>query len=101
MSVNFFFVGTVPPGRQFRASVCRRALELLQRQSHHVTALAGIIFEGVPRERVISLSDTEKSPERHDGIGNLSGHLIDHDVMDLSQPLTAGVIDACPLDLAG
>src|SRR3954449_6314530 len=61
--VNAFLVGAIAPRRRLGSGVGGGALELLPGQSNYIAALAGVIFESVPRQRVVVLPDAEKAAE--------------------------------------
>jgi hypothetical protein len=61
--VNAFLVGAIAPRRRLGSGVGGGTLELLPGQSNDIAALAGVIFEGVPRQRVVVLPDAEKAAE--------------------------------------
>src|SRR5689334_17238194 len=56
----------VIPHRAFARAVIRRSLQLLAREVHDIAAHADIVFQHVPRKRVIAVADPQESAEAHD-----------------------------------
>jgi hypothetical protein len=50
---------------------------------------------------MILLVYVQEAAKRHDGIGDLAGTLVDHDVVDLAQRVTSSVVDVRASDLGG
>ena len=63
-----------------RRGISRR---LLQRSFVNVddeSAKLGVVLQSLPRQWVVPFSNPEKSAERHHGVLNFPGNLVDHEV---------------------
>jgi hypothetical protein len=58
--VDAFFIGAIAPSRRLGSRKCGSTLKLLASKADHVPALAGIVFERVPRQWVIALADARQ-----------------------------------------
>src|SRR5260370_1592736 len=58
-----------------------------------VAALALVVVQGRPRQRMILLADAEEAAERHQRIDRLAAHLVDHAVVDGAELLALAGVD--------
>src|SRR4051812_11905418 len=62
--------------------VFRRALELGFGYAGDVAAERGIVFQRLPRQRIMIVADAKEAAERQPGIGHPAALLVDHDALD-------------------
>src|SRR5919197_1324865 len=76
------------------ARVLRRPFKLLLGDIDAVPTQAGVIFEGVPGERIVVAANAQEATKLEHGIGHLAADLSDHDPLDGTDLLAFGVIDS-------
>src|SRR5580765_2338011 len=72
----------------------RPLLQFLPVEIDRIAALARIIFEHVPGDRIIFAAEAEQAAERQHRIVGLAGDLVDHEIFDPAELLArAAVVD--------
>src|SRR5580700_1762123 len=99
--MNLPLVFAVAPFRLGILRVRGSALELPRVKVYDIAAQGRVVSQHRPREGMIVIADPEKAAKRHDGIGDVPGFLVDHEVVNRTQVLAGSVIDRCSLHLIG
>src|SRR6185437_398766 len=73
-------------------SVFGRAVELVRSDAGTVAANAGIVFQGVPGQRIVVVANSEESAESQDGVRHAPARLLNHDALDGSDLLIVGAV---------
>jgi hypothetical protein len=94
-------VGPVGPVRHVARHIAGRFLEPAAVEVDDESALARIVVEHPPGQRMVALAHAEETAERHDGVGNLPGGLIDHEIVHRAETLALAIIDCRSFDLVG
>src|SRR5262245_31942407 len=76
--------------------------QLIFRDAGPIAAEIGVVFECRPRDRIVTVSESEEAAETHHGVRNTTGNLLNEQVVDFADNILANTIDAGALDvLAG
>src|ERR1700730_12053609 len=94
-------VCAIGPIRQVPRGKARSLLQPVAVEIDNVAAHAGVIGEHFPGKGLDLLSDSKEAAERYDGIGNLAGVFVDHQVMHFAEALTFRIVDRCAFHLVG
>ena len=94
-------IGPVGPVRHVARPIARRFLERAAVEIDDEPALPRIVVEDPPGQRVVALAHAEETAERHDGVGNLPGGFIDHEIVHRTETLALAIIDGCSFNLVG
>src|SRR4051812_32642808 len=70
--INLAAIARVAPVRDLATLVARGALQPVLVQVDHVPALAGVVLQALPGNRVIAVADAEEAAERQDGVLDLA-----------------------------
>src|SRR3954447_3054372 len=92
-------VAGIIPVRDLAPLVARGALQPVLVQVDHVAALAGVVLQALPGNRVITVADAEEAAERQHGVLDLARAFVDHEVVDRAKALALAVVDGRALDL--
>src|SRR5271165_2477541 len=91
--MNIGFELAVAPGWIAPDVIGRRPLQLRLVEVDDVAALARVVFQQRPRERMIAISDADEAAERHNRVSDAAGLLFDHQVVDRAQVFASMVVD--------
>jgi hypothetical protein len=64
-----------------------------------ISALAGIVGQHVPWQRMIAVSHAQKAAEGHHGVGNFPRDFVDHHSIDGAKLLPLPIVDRGALNL--
>src|SRR4051812_7500289 len=64
-----------------------------------VAAEIGIVFQRLPRQRIMVVADAEETPKAQYRVGHPAAHLVDHHPFDRSNLLAIGAVHGRALDL--
>jgi hypothetical protein len=94
-------VGAVRPVGQAARSIAWGSLEPSAVEIDDIPALMYVVLQHPPRQRMIALAYTQEAPERHHGIGDLAGDLVDHKIVHRAEVLSLKVIHCGSDDFVG
>src|SRR6478735_5065594 len=96
--VDTLAVSLVLPVGLTLAVVHRGGFELFLGKRHDVAAALRVIVENAPRDRMVLFAEPEKAAERHDGVGDLAGLLVEHHVVDFAEMVATRIINVGACD---
>src|SRR4051794_40654092 len=91
--------GVVTPVPITPFAVFRRAFQFLGGDARDVPAELRVVFQRLPRQRIVVVTEAQKSAEAEHGVGHLAADLVDHHAFDRANFVAIGAIDRCSLDL--
>jgi ParB family chromosome partitioning protein len=74
--------GLVAPVPVVVGLIFRGAFELLLGDAGTVAAKIGVVFQGLPRQRVVIVSHSKEAAKTQNRVGDLARLLVDHDALD-------------------
>src|SRR5262249_29473515 len=96
---DLLVAGAVGPIPALMPGIFGRALELPLPDVDLVALERRIVAEQRPRQRVVVLADAHETAETHDRVGDLAAELVDHDALDLADPVAVRTVDRRSLHL--
>src|SRR5438477_12339766 len=97
--VNAIGVGAIGPIRLGARGVSRCGFKACSVHVHAIPTQVHIVVEGVPRQRVITRTYSQKAAERHDRIRDLARELVDHKMVYTAEVLSIMVVYGRSIDL--
>src|SRR5262249_33721412 len=80
-------------------AVFRRAAELVLGDAGDIAAEPRVVLQGLPRQRIVIVSDAEEAAEAEHGVGPPAADLVDHHPLDAADLSLVGSIDRGALNL--
>ena len=81
------------------SAVLGRTLEAGFSNPSNVAAEAGIIFQGIPRDRVVIFTHPEEATETNNRVSDLAAHLVDHQPLNRTNLISIGAVNGGAVNL--